>query len=47
MSEMSGAEGQSRADTGSPPQVFKCVAMSEHNLAWVSIVSKIAARTYS
>ena len=43
----SDAEGQSRTDTGSPPPVFECVAMPTHNLAWLSIVSRNEARTYS
>jgi len=29
----SGAEGQSRTDTGSPPRVFECGAMPGHKLA--------------
>ena len=41
-----GSEGPSRTDTGSPPPVFELDAMPTHNLAWVSIIPRIEARTY-
>ena len=46
MPEMSGAEGQSRTDTGSPPPVFEYGAMPSYKCAYVLISVKIEAKTW-